>query len=57
MAVDVGAVRAAEVDEDPVVRVARAKLGMTRARVDIAMRIERDLAIGMASEPDALPRI
>jgi len=30
---------------------------MTRARIDVAIRIERDLAVGMPSEPNALLRI
>ena len=35
----------------------RAQLGVARARVDVAVRIERDLAVGMSPEPDARLRI
>ena len=56
VALDVGAVRAAEVDEDPrsacPVPAPRTQLGVTRARIDIAVRIERDLALGMTPESD-----
>src|SRR4029077_20263597 len=52
VAIDVGAVGAPEVDQDPA-GVDLPQLGMTGAGIDVALRIERDLALGVAAEPHA----
>ena len=49
---DVGPVRAAEVDEDPP-RFEDPELGVTRAGIEVPMRIERDFAVRMAAEPNS----
>jgi hypothetical protein len=49
LAVDEGAVRAAQIDQDPAA-LGRAQLGVARRRVDVAMGVEGHLTIGVAAE-------